>query len=64
MVSSSGFRATAVEKAAAYNIRCLTLDQVAKFNWSVPALGIFHRNITANHMTVTFPNGTDLTGEI
>jgi hypothetical protein len=61
MVSSNGFTRTAITKGAAYNIRCLSLDQVTGFDWCAPTfMTVLRRNITHAHMYVEFPKGTNL----
>lgn len=65
MVSANGFTNTAVTKAAAYNIGCLTLDQVQNFDWCLaPGIFVLNRDLTGYGIYVGFPEGTDLTGTI
>lgn len=61
MVSSKGFTRTAITKATAYNVRCLSLDQVASFDWCAPTfMTVLRRNITHAELHVEFPEGTNL----
>ena len=61
MISSKGFTGTAITKATAYNIRCLSLDQVAGFDWCGPSsMTLLRRNITRAHLYFEFPEGTSL----
>ncbi|MCK1345929.1 restriction endonuclease [Bradyrhizobium sp. CW11] len=61
MVSSRGFTSTAKIKAAVYNIRCLSLDQVDGFDWCLPtAVTVLRREITSANLHVEFPQGVKL----
>jgi hypothetical protein len=65
MVSSKGFTRTAITKASAYSIRCLSLDQVTGFDWCPPtSMTVWRRNITQAHLNVEFPEGTNLDNPI
>jgi hypothetical protein len=61
IVSGKGFRKTAVEKAARYNIRCLSLDEAERFDWCEPA-GVTIRARTIQHIRihVLFPDGPEV----
>jgi len=53
MVSSTGFTQTALEKAASYNIGCLSLDQAARLNWcSAPGIEMSHVHMIHVHLDV------------
>jgi Restriction endonuclease len=53
MVSSTGFAQTALEKAASYNIGCLSLDQAARLNWCLASgVAMSHRHIIHVHLHV------------
>jgi hypothetical protein len=55
IVSSKGFYSTAIVKAQAYGIRCLTLDQVEGFDWFLPDhMQIFSKHITNVHIQIDF----------
>ncbi|MCP3462130.1 restriction endonuclease [Bradyrhizobium sp. CCGUVB23] len=61
MVSSKGFTRTAIKKAAVYNIRCLSLDQVDGFDWCLPtSMTVLRREITSATLHVEFPQGVKL----
>ena len=58
MVSSKGFTRTAITKATAYNIRCLSLDKVAGFDWCEPtSITLLRRNITHAALQIQFEQG-------
>jgi len=49
----------------AYNIRCLSLDQVNGFDWCTPTfMTVLRRNITHAHLAVDFPEGTNLNNPV
>jgi hypothetical protein len=55
MVSSLGFTSTAIEKAAGYNIGCLSLDEAQSFDWcTAPALEYVKRDLINTNATVMF----------
>lgn len=60
IVSTSGFSATAQQKAQALGIRCLTLEEATNFDWLlVPDLEVRRRR--PNHLTITAKvEGVDL----
>jgi hypothetical protein len=46
IVSSTGFAQTGLEKAASYNIGCLSLDQAEHLDWCLaPAIEVSHRRL-------------------
>jgi hypothetical protein len=56
IVSGKGFYESAVEKAAHYNIGCMSLDEAESFNWCVPAeVKIQRRHIHHTHLYLAFP---------
>jgi hypothetical protein len=55
IVSSKGFYKTARKKAKHYGIRCLTLDEVAAFDWFAAGdLCIYSREITSTRLYIEF----------
>jgi predicted helicase len=58
IVSARGFYKPAIQKAASYDIRCLTLDEAESFDWC-PASGVetFLREIRGSNLTVLFDDG-------
>jgi hypothetical protein len=65
IVSANGFTSTAIKKAAAYNIRCLGLHEVANFDWCLPShITVRNRVLRGAHLQVLFPVGTDLNGTV
>jgi hypothetical protein len=65
MVSSNGFAGTALTKANAYNIRCLSLNQVVGFDWcETTSMTSWRRTITRAGLHFLFPEGTKLENAI
>lgn len=61
MVSSRGFYRTALVKAAAYGVRCLSLDQATKFDWCEPtSMTVVRRNISSAFLHVGLPRRNQL----
>jgi hypothetical protein len=51
IVSSTGFTQTALEKAARYNIGCLSLEQAERLDWCLaPGVVVSHRHVKHVHV--------------
>jgi hypothetical protein len=51
IVSGKGFTKTAVTKAESFNIGCLTVDQVAQFNWcQTPGVTVLNHDLRGAHL--------------
>jgi hypothetical protein len=53
IVSSSGFHKTALETARAHQVRCLTLDEVAAFDWCLTStVSVSHHHVRKRELLV------------
>jgi len=57
IVSSKGFAKSAIAKAGGYNVGCLTLDEVARFDWcQAPGVVVITHDLIALHAQINFPS--------
>jgi restriction endonuclease len=55
IVSSTGFRKTALAKAESYGIGCLTLQEVTRFNWCLtPAVTVLNHDLLGANVVINF----------
>jgi hypothetical protein len=56
IVSSTGFRKTAITKANSYSIGCLSLDEVDRFDWcQTPAVTVVNHDLLCTNIHIQFP---------
>jgi predicted helicase len=59
IVSSKGFAKTAIVKANSYNIGCLSLDEVERFDWcQTPAVTVLSYDLRSVHLHIDFAHPT------